>query len=290
VSSLVPGAPTARDVQVTAARAAASPVARGLARFGYASKALVHLVVALLAIAVATGGRVGLIGRSADAHGAIAQLAQAPWGRALVALLAVGLALHALWFLIEGLADPGRHRHDAKGLAERAGKLFLTLVYASLALFSARIALDGSARGGGDAEARSWTARALELPLGTLLVLAGGAIAIGAGVHQIRKGLRCRRGDVKLRTERMGATVRRWAPRLGFAGLAAKGTLLALVGAFFVQAALEGDPREATGFDGALAWLAHQPYGTVLLALAALGLLAHAGWTALEARYRPLPG
>jgi hypothetical protein len=286
----VPGAPTVRDVQATAERASASPVARGLARFGYGAKALVHLVVALLALAVATGGRVGLIGRTTDAHGAIAQLAQAPWGRALVSVLALGLAVHALWFLLEGVADPGRHRRDAKGLADRAGKVFLTLVYGSLALFAARLAMGGGARGGGDAEARSWTARALELPLGVVLVIAGGAIAIGVGVHQFRKALRCRRGDLELHTERMGPAARRWAPRLGFAGLAAKGTLLALVGAFFVQAAIEHDPREATGFDGALAWLARQPYGTVLLALAALGLLAYAAWTALEARYRPLPG
>jgi hypothetical protein len=285
VRTLVPGAPTARDVEVAAERVSDSPLVRGLARFGYAAKALVHFLIALLALAVAAGRG----GRTADAHGAVAELAAAPWGGALVGLLAVGLACYGLWLLVVGLLDPGRHRRNAKGLAARAGKVFMAAVYGSLALFATRIALGASARGGGGGRAaRSWTARALELPLGAALVIAGGAIAIGVGGWQIRKGLRCRKGELKLSTERMGPAVRRWAPRLGFAGMVAQGVVLALVGTFFVQAAIERDPREATGFDGALAWLARQPYGAVLLALAALGLLAYAAWTALEARYRPL--
>jgi hypothetical protein len=44
------------------------------------------------------------------------------------------------------------------------------------------------------------------------------------------------------------------------------------------------------GLDGALETLAAQPYGTLLLALAAAGLVAYAVYMALEARYRRFLG
>ena len=53
-----------------------------------------------------------------------------------------------------------------------------------------------------------------------------------------------------------------------------------------MRAAWQFDPKEAIGLDGALAKLAHQSYGHVLLGAAALGLLAYALFSFVEARYR----
>jgi hypothetical protein len=279
------GLPDGRDVEDAAARAAASPWARVVARFGLASKAVVYAVVAALALAVAAHAG----GKTTDARGALATLAAAPWGRALVAILAAGLACHGVWFVLAGLADPGRQRRDAKGLAMRAGRVVAGIAHVLLAASAVQLALGATRVRSGDAAARSWTARALELPAGTLLVLAGAAIALGVGAHQIRNGWRCRK-DPKLRTGDMGPRLRRWAPRIGFAGFVAQGAVVVLVGVFLVQAALARDAREATGFDGALAWIAgQQPHGTLLLAAAAVGLLAYAAWAAVEARYKRLP-
>ena len=275
----------AREVEQAAGRVADTPWARRVARLGFASKAVVYGVIATLALALAAGRG----GRATDAGGAITVLARAPWGRALVALLAGGLACHALWFLLGGLADPGRHRRDAWGLVERAGRLVAAALYGFLAWRAVDLAIGGAARPSGDAQARSWTAQALALPAGNLLVAVGGAILLVVGARQIWRGWRCRT-EGNLRTGQMGPQLRRWAPRLGLAGLASQGTLVLLVGLFLLQAALLRDPDEATGLDGALRWLAQQAFGTVLLFAAALGLLAFAAWTAIEARYRSLPG
>jgi hypothetical protein len=53
-----------------------------------------------------------------------------------------------------------------------------------------------------------------------------------------------------------------------------------------VKAAFEYDPQEAVGLDGALQELRRQAYGSWLLAVVALGLLAYALYGVVAARYR----
>jgi hypothetical protein len=49
---------------------------------------------------------------------------------------------------------------------------------------------------------------------------------------------------------------------------------------------VRGDAREATGFDGALAAVARQPSGMALLGALAIGLLAYAAFSVVEARHQ----
>jgi hypothetical protein len=69
------------------------------------------------------------------------------------------------------------------------------------------------------------------------------------------------------------------------AGYVAKGVALVVVGGLFVFAALQSDPEEATGLDGALKVVAEQSYGTVLLLLVALGLAAYGVYSFARARF-----
>jgi hypothetical protein len=59
-----------------------------------------------------------------------------------------------------------------------------------------------------------------------------------------------------------------------------------LIGWFLVKAAVEYDPKEAIGLDGALQKLVHQSYGAWLLGITAGGLIAYALFCFVEARYR----
>jgi hypothetical protein len=274
-----------RGIEAAAHRAAASPWARAAARLGFASKALLYGVVAILALLVAANAG----GRTTDARGAIGTLARMPWGAALVALLAAGLVGHASWFALEAVANPNRDARGAWGVVKRVAKAFGALAYLGLAWSAIQLATGDGSGGSGTAAARSWTARALDLPGGSALVFLGGAVAVGVGVRQVAAGWgKLRKPELRLGA--MGPRLRRWAPRIGLAGLASQGLVFAISGGFFVQAALRHSAREVRGFDGALAWLARQPYGMALLAAAALGLLAYGAWAAIEARYKPLPG
>ena len=53
---------------------------------------------------------------------------------------------------------------------------------------------------------------------------------------------------------------RRVVEPLGVVGHVARGVVFALIGVFLMKAAVEFDPSEAVGLDGALARLADQPY------------------------------
>jgi hypothetical protein len=59
-----------------------------------------------------------------------------------------------------------------------------------------------------------------------------------------------------------------------------------LVGVFLIRAALDFNPKDAVGLDGALAKLLQQPYGPVLLGIVAVGLIAFALYSWSDARYR----
>jgi hypothetical protein len=61
-----------------------------------------------------------------------------------------------------------------------------------------------------------------------------------------------------------------------------------MIGVFLGKAAIEYDPNEAVGIDGALLKLVEQPFGPVLLGLVAAGLIAYAAYCLVEARYREL--
>jgi hypothetical protein len=60
------------------------------------------------------------------------------------------------------------------------------------------------------------------------------------------------------------------------------------VGILFVIAAVTADPSKATGLDGALKSLAALPFGTVILFLVAIGLVAYGIYCFFRARFARL--
>ena len=108
--------------------------------------------------------------------------------------------------------------------------------------------------------AREATAEVLDWPAGRWIVGIAGLCVIGAGLYNGYRGLTCKFAE-RWNTGEMSAAVRRWATRIGVVGLLARLVVFGLIGAFAVKAALEYDPKEAIGLDGALQKLAHQSYG-----------------------------
>jgi hypothetical protein len=86
-------------------------------RTGFAANGLVYLIIGVLAMQAA----VGLGGETADPGGALGRLLQVPLGRALVALLGLGLAGYAMWRLLQALLDSKHKGSDPQGLVQRVG-------------------------------------------------------------------------------------------------------------------------------------------------------------------------
>ncbi|MGZ8783912.1 MAG: DUF1206 domain-containing protein, partial [Gaiellaceae bacterium] len=84
---------SAETIAAKGRRAGQSPWVERLGRAGLVAKGVIYGVVGILAIQVAVGGRE----KSPDKEGALSAIAEQPFGRGLLGLLALGLAGYALW-------------------------------------------------------------------------------------------------------------------------------------------------------------------------------------------------
>jgi hypothetical protein len=264
----------------TAKQAARSPWVEWLARFGMVAQGLLYGIVALLAIGVALDQG----GKTTDQRGALRTLASESWGKWLLVLLAIGLGGYALWrFVIAALGEKVEHGEDV-GVGKRLVYAARGLIYAGLCWTAVSIVVDAGSSGGGNKQEKA-AAVVLDWPGGVALVTAAGLGVLGYGIWNVYKGLSGRfLKDMK--TEEMDEAGRRWIRRTGLAGHVARGIVFGLVGIFLVKAALEYDPDEAIGIDGALQKLASQAYGDALLGVVAAGLLAYGVFCLARARYR----
>ncbi|GJE04681.1 DUF1206 domain-containing protein [Methylobacterium isbiliense] len=249
-----------------------------LARFGYAARGIVYLLVGGLAVLAA----VGFGGQTGGSRSALATLLLQPFGRVWLGLIAVGLMGFAVWRIVEAAADADHLGSSYKALAKRAGHVMSGLLYGGLAVSAAQLAL-GQRRGGGDDQAaQDWTAWVLEKPLGQWAVGLVGLIVLGVGAAFLLKGWK---GDV-LQRLMPPAEVRQWAVPMGRLGFAARGVVFVLIGGFLILAAFQSTSSDVKGLGGALHVLQHQPYGWALLAITALGLAAFGLFGLVQARYR----
>lgn len=256
----------------------ARPWLERLARLGFLAKGLVYATVGVLAVRAAFGSG----GQTTDTQGAVQAIAQAPFGQVLLALLSLGLVGYGLWRFVQAWSNPAG-RDGAEGVVARGGFVVSGVIHFALAVTAVGL-LVGSSSGGGSSE-QSLAARLLAVPFGRWLVGLVGLAIVGMGLYQLVKAYRA---DFRkaLKTAQMSRTEERWAVRAGRVGYAARGVIFALMGSFFIQAALQSQASEARGLGGALRALQAQPYGPYLLGAVALGFILYGVYMAVEARYR----
>ncbi len=278
-----------RDVSLRGAEQKAQRISRAaegwivpLARFGYAAKGVVYVIVgALAALAAFDEG-----GRTTNSRGALEEILYRPYGRFLLGVVAIGLAGYAVWRWVQSATDTENKGSGAKGLAVRIGYAVVGLIYASLAYSAVRMILGLKAGGGGNREAsQEWTAQLLAQPFGRWLVGAAGLGVIAFAVYQLYKAYAAKFRE-KLKLDEMNEQTETLATRVGQIGLAARGVVFGIIGVFLLQAALHFNANEARGLSGALRALEQQPFGAWVLGAVALGLVAYGIFMFILARYR----
>lgn len=265
------------------ARAAqANSAVQALARAGYVARGIVYAVVGVLALMLAFGSG----GATTGPQGAVQYLAGVPFGEVLLWIVAIGLAGFVLWRLVQTVANPEGHGGDAKGWARRIGHLVSAVLYAALLVGTLRVLLGGGGGGGGNSQA-GWTAKLLSAPFGQALVALVGIIVAGYGVYEMLQGWRAK-FTRKLRLDGIAAQQGNKIKQVSRFGVMSRGFVWVVMGIFFIQAALTSNPNETGGIGEALASLSNQPFGTILLAVVAAGLVAFAAYSLVLARYRRL--
>lgn len=253
-----------------------------LARAGYAAKGTIYLVIGLLALRAAFGTG----GGTTDSQGALATIGQSGAGRLLVLAMGVGLAGYAVWALLAAWLDAEDRGDDAKGVAIRIGQGARGLAYGLLGVRASMLAA-GNGGGNGDGAER-WSAEALQMPGGRVVLglVAAGFLAYAG--YQFWRGLR-KNLQKRLRLGGADPGVMRWVLRIARFGIVARGLVFLVIAWLFFRATREGDAGEAGGIGDSLATLQDAAYGGPLLALVAAGLMGYGVWQLCNARYREIP-
>lgn len=263
-----------RYVEQKARQVAADPWVERLARLGLVSKGIVYSIVGILSAQAAFG----LGGRTTDSAGALETIVTQPFGKFLLALVAVGLLGYMLWRFIQAFLNP-----ENKGTFTRFGSFIAGVIYAGLSLTAVRLIMGSG--GANNNSTEDWTARLMSQPFGQWLVGTVGALIIGFGFYEFYKAFTAKfREDLKW--QEMNYHERKLATNLGRFGYTARAIVLVVIGFFLIQAARFSNPNQARGFGGALAALAGQSYGPWILGVVAIGLLAYGIYTMVESRYR----
>lgn len=248
-------------------------------RIGHVAKGVSYVLIAVLALQVAFGER----RQPSDREGVLREVAGATFGTTLLILLGIGFFAYAFWQFVRTVLDRSDDGSGAKGLAKRLHHGVVGAVYTLSGIAAVSLAL--GSRSSTQGNERAETAKVLDWPFGRWIVAIVGLSLLGYGLYNLYKAT-TEKFRKDLREGEMGRHLQSWAVRLGVFGHAARGVVFAMVGFFLAKAAVEYDPDEAIGIDGALAKLAAESYGTWLLSAVAVGLLAYGLFCLVQARYR----
>jgi hypothetical protein len=253
-----------------------------IGRIGLVGQGVVATIIGIIAIRIALGQK----DDAATSDGAVAWLAHQPLGKFLLVALTVALFALALWrFLCAAMGDPveGSEPKDRIKYAV-LGVVYLLLAIATLGVTIANWTGSGDkaeSTQSGDEGSQKATSTLFDWPAGRWLVGLLGVAVIGyAGYNFYQQVIK------RKFVERLDADRGSWVVRLGLFGYTAQSLVYAVVGYFFIQAAIAFKSSTAKGPSGALIELSNTAAGKVLLWVIAIGLFAYGIFCIAEAKYR----
>ncbi len=233
---------------------------------GFIAKGIVYILVGVLTLVTVLGFSGGGI---EGPRGILKWVAEQPFGRILVGLLSAGLLGYALWRLYRGIADPLREGKEPTSVAKRLGYVGSGLVNGTLAVIGLRLAIMGGSSSSSGTSQQGMVANLLQESWGQWLVGIVGVIVIGVGCYQVYKGVKTAFvQDIAWR-----GISNNTIKQIGRYGFFARGLVFGIIGYFLIRAATSDDASEFKGTEGALEYLAANPYGLWLLGFTSAGLL-----------------
>jgi Domain of Unknown Function (DUF1206) len=264
-------------------RAGNSDALEHLARIGLIAYGLVHVLIGWLAVQLAWFGGGG---ESADQSGAMATLAESPFGGPLLWVVGLGLFALALWQAAEvlrwrrGWTASGKQRRTA--VLRSAKAVAKAVIYVALGVLALQAA-NGDQQSSSQSQAET-AEGVLGLPGGRIIVTAIALAVVAVGGYLVHKGV-TKRFLKEIDVSGCSPDARRLITRVGQVGYPGKGVAFVLVGGLLAWMALGFTGDRAVGLDAALREVRDAPFGAWLLTLIAIGLVAFGVFCFARARY-----
>ncbi|WP_058305946.1 DUF1206 domain-containing protein [Gracilibacillus massiliensis] len=254
----------------------AKPWLRAIARSGYIAKGIVYILVGVLSVMAA----VGVGGQTTDGSGAIAAVANEPFGNVLVWIIAIGLIIYGGWKIVQFFKGPSRENNKGKDVIMRITYLVSASIYLSLAYKSFSMLLSNQS-----SSSSSWLSIILDLPLGEWIVFSIGLIIASVGINEIINGYKEKFVD-KFKFNEMSKKEIKLGKKVGRIGLIARGITFLVLGFFIMATGFTKDLQVEAGLDGALQKIAQQPFGQWMLGLVAIGLVLYGVFQIMKGKNR----
>lgn len=248
------------------------------ARFGYAAKGTIYVLVgALSAIAAFSTG-----GKTAGRKGAFLEISQQPYGKIMLGIVALGFVGYGIWRFIQTIQDAENKGKDTRGILIRIGYVLSGLLYFYFAYFAYQlISVTESNQGGSKFlidQMLDWSSGQIWVGILALIVLAKGIYQI----YKVTAGIYNQ--DVK--DSKMRDEVKKIYRTIGQFGLISRAVVFGIISFFLAKAAFTASAAQAKGTSGVFRFLTATG-GPVLMGIIALGLLGYGIFEFVKARYKP---
>jgi hypothetical protein len=250
-----------------------------LARFGFAAKGAIYVLIGILAVMAALNMGSN---QQASRSGAMQLIFEQPFGKILGWLVVIGLIGYVIWRLFQAIMNPDHKSNDAKGILSRVRYAFSGLLYGAFT-YSMIKALTGKGSGSGSGNSRqNIVAQVLQWDGGAIIIAIAGLITIIAGFVYLYRAYSTKFKE-KLNNSRMSFNEEKWITRLGRAGYTARGIVWLILGFFITKAGLSSDASQVKSSQGAFSFL--EQSGEWVLLLVALGVIAYGVFQFAKAKY-----
>jgi hypothetical protein len=273
----------AQDANQGAKRVVANPFYQYAARAGYVFRGILYGYMGYAALKIAQTGA----GQPADQKASLIAVAGFPLGKFILVVGIIAIAAYSAWGFIRAIYDPLHRGKDPQGIVTRLGFAWSGLSYLILAFFAFGLLTNHS--GSQPDGMQQIASKLLSAPGGVLLTEAAGLIGVAAGLGQFFEAYSASFKKDEKRSQ-MSEAEKKVTDALGRAGFIARGIVFSLMGWFIYLAGAQHNSGKATGFTGIFTFILVQPYGRMLLALVALGIIALGLHSVVLARYIRLPG
>jgi hypothetical protein len=253
-----------------------------LGRTGLAARAVIYVVLTVLTLLIATGGRPPA---QDSGDGALEIIDKQVGGEALLGALAAGLLAYALWRLVQAVTGAEPASPDRSSVWKRLGWLVFAGVYLVLFAKALEVMAGSSSTTGASSHPQPYAAVVLRAPAGQVWLGIAGAVTCVAAVCFAIWGVLHDYGD-DLQEKGTDHRIQLVARVTGIAGNLTRGAIALLIGIYILFAVANDQPSQVKSVDQVLERVAHAPAGAWWLWLVAMGFLAFAAYSGIEARWR----